>query len=412
MNVDELFDEIIKQTEKINIIWKDNNYSSKKVRKDVENNFFHNKNCDFVNKFAFFYALNNRINEKYNNFLKILFRFFSWKKEKKLLAKIKQFLNYPNFANSKLIILQKCENFLKGEDCFESDNNENGLKIQAKKQENIITKKDREIKLEKVNEDVKNLKEEENVEIQKDGKQKEADANIKDKEISIKSKQPIKHIETKKQIGKLNVCENIDNNKLNTREKIEISKEDLLKFNKHSNLVKPLNLKVGEAKVEINLNPNSKNFQMANDGAIESELTCAKDLKNTDADYIYYAQPQNELVNTNIEIKPKDFEKNIDEFNKNITDSRFVKNNLQSYQQQEREMIESEISKISKQDIQIIKDFMQEEINRQMDIAEKNGDVCKMPLSIKEAIEQKGAEKSQVINNNHNNPIINNKNNK
>lgn len=413
MSSDELFDEIIKQTEKINSIWQENNYSSKKIRKNVENNFFHNKKVNFIDKFAYFYALNNRINERYNNFLKILFNFFSWKKERKLLAKIKQFLNYPECTNSRLIILQKCENYINGEDCFESNNNSaGGRKLQSKQQENALNKNTKHLETNLLKQEMR-VDEQENAfskaphETKQENimdKNIENERNINEADFHYLNQSPLNN-ETKIEN---NVPEIKDNS---SREKIEITKEELL--NSDKKFFKTIGNIKNNNSVEIKYNSNNYIDNIPQKSSVNITKTANIFIDNNKKQFeesIFYEQPQDKILDQNF-IEKANNTSNKETVLNNYYNERLqtdVKSNNNSIQDQNK-IINDEIAKISEKDMQAIKDYMQAEMDKQMLIAEQNGEVYKMPISIEEAISKPNTEKSEVQVARPQNPVLKNK---
>lgn len=428
MSVEDIFDEIFKKAEYINDCWNNNGVSSKGVRKETEYNFFHNKNIKFADKCAYFYALENRIKQRYNGIFKILFRYFSWKKETKLLGRIKQFFSFPDNSDAKRIILEKSEEFLNGQDCFGGNNNKNGLKLQSTEQENK-QEKEQENKQEKSEEKTDDGKEKNSDEIKKDFKDKTVADNKqgaeKDNATNLKQADanPTK---TDTNGSPLNENEKTFNEKptetakktdqtdllkqnVATREKLEIPKSDLLNFSKVKTTKFAENLKKENSENKINSKQFADNnaMQKNNDFVLLQENF--SQTKKQD-DFI----PQYELLNksnTNSDINSKqvNFIRTEDAIKGNY-DKNSLSDSVKNYQISERqknEIIGAEISKISEEDLQSIKDFMQEEINRQMDVAEERGEVYKMPISIKEVIPPESSEKSQAqVNDNADDSVV------
>lgn len=417
MNVGEIFDEVFIKTTKINNCWRENSVSSKKIRKETEYNFFYNKEIDFISKFAYFYALENRIKEKYNSIFKIIFRFFSWKKETNLLSKIKKFLKTPEFLDAKSIILQKSEDKINGKDCFDENNNsvEN---LQNKIQEKKDIKKDKQIET-KVSSKIDNEINNEQIE-EKDEDTEIEDVNLKTTEsgneeisskqnLEINSQEQSKN-ETLKENSNLGGKDKVSTNKnVATREKIEISKDDLLNFKNEKKKISNKNESSDLSKIETNKNQNELELSINSDIIIDDIFL--KNHKQHDSKTLPYYQPSQNLDDINFAQNQNHFSKKendlIHNFNQSPKKSNFSDYNVSN--QQINKIASDEISKISEKDMQAIKDYMQEELNRQMIIAEEKGEIYKMPLSIKEVIDSKSSEKSEVQINREHNTILNNK---
>lgn len=134
MNVEQMLGDILDNAEKLNKYWNDNKISPKKIRKDVEFNYFKNKQSQFSTRFTYFYAFESRMKNRYSNVFKVIFRYFAWKKDTKLLSKMKLFLHYPDSSHAKMIIEIEIEKFLNGEDCFGSNSDKkNGKNLKNSK---------------------------------------------------------------------------------------------------------------------------------------------------------------------------------------------------------------------------------------------------------------------------------------
>lgn len=360
----EMFNKILNLTASISESWKTNNLSSKKVRKQVENNFFHNNNADFASKFAYFYALDTRINTRYNNFLKILFRFFSWKKETKLLLKIKRFLNCFDSINSKTIILQKIDNFLSGENCFDAGENTNGKQHKQKIRNKIKPKQNKNLdnKIQAIakNDDITNEKDEPKSKEKAEQNLNENDAELLDKEDKGISEKL--NILDDKSFALNNAVKQTDVsfiNKTSVREKIEIPKQDLIseqKFNVKKNNQKTNHESLGNK--PIGKQNDVKNLTEINDCEfLITENNRQKIDEKTNKIEPYFQQQDS--------IEKYKTERNDGNcFSKTDKINHFFEKNLQevrvsdkSYEQQKNEILTENISKLSEKDVQQIKDL-------------------------------------------------------
>lgn len=418
MNIEEIFDNIADKSIKISRYWEENKIKSKYIIKDIEYNFFSNKNADFVSKLAYFYALDKRINTRYNNILKILFRFFQWKKETNLLNKIKQFLKCPTYLDSQSIILQKTNDYINGSDCFGSDNNNNGLQLHNKNNDKTIIKDKKETC--KPTENAKNLddnkiEKNEHNSVVEDGVVEVSDNNEEVKEpqyYNINQDSLDVEAEHKSNI----IVDGAQNNRnVEKREHIEIPKEDLLKADGIQSIKNKSNIKSNGTVNSFKSTPNTENLTIKNTEIKNTEnldtIVDGYNNNNILRDFAPPPEASNNVVDINLDVRQDSHSKTQVVFNANANQNaqtRTINNDIIT-EQQKNEIVGEEISKMSEKDIQAIKEVMQAELDRQMNIAEENGDVHKMPISIKEAISPTTNEKSEVQTNKTTNSVLNNK---
>lgn len=401
MSIEKMFDEILDKSIMILDFWADYKVSSKNIRKEIEYSFFHNENMDFANKLAYFYALDQRIKYRYDSFFKILFRFFSWKKETKLLTIMKMFLKCPDSSDSKSIILKKSEDFLNGEDCFDSNKNKrNGLKPKNREQEKKLTKLTKEIQQNDFKELERKVETEEKKnedfvleekELEKTETQAEKATNA-DEYVNI-NQEPLKdEFETKKNNQQI-VQEKV------TRERFEVPKEDLQKFEKQPLTQNKIILKTENVKEKTakNIVFESQTAQKDENNNILKSENLILDSTKKQNDFIPQYEQLSKTQDAGVLEKRSEILRTEDAV-KNYRNPNLQSENLsnKTYEQQKNEIVGEEISKFSEKDIQSIKEVLQEEMNKQMNIAEEKGEIFKMPLSIKEVIDQKPIEKSQA----------------
>lgn len=400
MNIQEMYDEIFLTATKINDFWANKKFSSKAIRKEVIYSFFYDKKANFYTKLAYFFALDNRIKERYNNILKIIFRYFAWRQEKKLLSKIKAYLKCPDSLDAKTIILKKSQDKLNGEDCFGSNGKLDGgrsLHNKMQKEQSLsVTQNTQDLKtdvdIQKVNVDEEEqVLDDEKSEISKD--RKTLDRTIeyeKPNDYALQKNIPKydAKLDADKSHESLSIRENIE---------VEVPKSDLIKL---GGLAMPQKDNSCESakleKIESALQQLTPTLCDKINNTPEKQEKIFADNKAKENDFVYYDKAQKNLLD-----KPA-----IQEHNRTTKDE-FLANDYtakssehaQSYEISERQksiIASEEISKISEKDMQAIKDIMQQELDNQMRIAEEKGEVYKMPLSIQEAIEHKPTEKSPV----------------
>lgn len=413
MSGDELYGEILNRSEKIYFEWRENKTSSRKIRRKVESVIFKNERCSFCEKFAYFHALEIRIDEKYSSFWKKLFRYFSWKKELKLLEKIKKHIKCERKSSSRSIILQKIDDFANGENCFESANkNSDGIKVHGRPKENQIEK--RKTKEEKnQNGEMKEVepKNKESFEKQDDFVQETKTEKKKDKTKGSDkmvfhdiNQEPVENKIVERENGVLPET---------TREKIVVPKQDL---NRAEKIFKNEKIAIAEQEAKEKNVISKQTAEQTGNVLHKDEIF--DELQKNGA----FLQHKEEVKSVSPYEQVDKIEKtNFDGLNAekkaennivNHEDKSFLQKNkhqdLFLEDQQKNAIIGEEISKISEKDMQLIKDVMQEELNRQMEIAEKNGEVFKMPLCIKEVLEPKTVEKSKVQSSQNSKPILKN----
>lgn len=331
-----------------------------------------------------------------------------------MLAKIKQFLNYPECTNSRLIILQKCENYIKGEDCFESNNNSaGGRKLQNKQQEKSLGKNAKHLETNLLKQEM-NIDEQENAFSK--APQETKQENITDKNIESKQNlnEPNFHYIYQSPLSnEIEIENNVPEIKDNSsREKIEITKEELL--NSDKKILKTIgNIKNNNL---VGIKYNSNNYidnipQKSSANITKSANIFIDNNKKQLEESVFYEQPQDKILDQNFIEKANNTgnkETVINNYNNERLQTYTKRNNNTSIQEQSK-IINDEIAKISEKDMQAIKDYMQEEMDKQMLIAEQNGEVYKMPISIEEAISKPNTEKSEVQVARPQNPVLKNK---
>lgn len=413
MNIEEIFDDIAGKAIEIDCRWRDDNISSKAIRKEIEHNFFQNDKADFIVRFAYFYALEKRIKARYGNILKRLFRYFQWKKETALLFKIKRFLRCPEYFDAQSIILQKIEDKLNGEDCFESDNtNKNGLKLQNKTDKTLDKKGKEEQNPE---ESLKNS----NADPIDKARQTESEYGFFEKEndgdevslspefYDVNRDDPIRPKDSTDNTVSCDAASVKRNDEV--REHIEISKDDLIKFDSRKVINDKSAVKNNAVKAEVKPLPKQSVAQVKSNESIKTECDFVDNAKRIETNSTEQATRYVADINVDaVKVSNAKAQDNLNVYFDKYPQTKDI-GDYNTYERQKSEIAGEEISKISEEDMQAIKDIMQEEINKQMSIAEERGEIYEMPLGIKEALAQPIAEKSEVQTNKTNDTILNKK---
>lgn len=425
MEIEEIYGAIFDKAKDIQSGWQRNKYSSKKIRNEIKFNFFRNKKVDFIEKMANFYAFYCRFCARYNNVFKIFFRYFSWKKDSKLLGKIKQFLKCPDQQEAREIILLAAQRWAGGDDLFDvAADNKNGVTLQnankAADNEQDKTRSHENVKT--IKDEVKLVDKESNIACDtscdnaKDDMGRDLAARDgvdmlpgelldaqKDKENAAQFDTNFYHLNQEP----LDIAPRANYNKGEgtTRERLEISNT----FDKPcgkvgtKKLVKSVDAKVIENGAENMYVDNAPApAQAAGRGNNATQVTGKADIA-TQCDKLAENAPAQKDGGLRFDRQKTTIStQKIDETRRGENENNYLSRIAQAErkneisERQRGEIAGEEIAKISEKDMQAIKDYMQEELNRQMDIAEKNGEIYKMPLTVSEAIPPVTKEKSAV----------------
>lgn len=410
-----MFEQIVVDAKKLSDYWNQNKISSKKVRKDVEFNFFKNKKSQFSTRFVYFYALDNRIKQKYSNIFKRFFRHSAWKKDTHLLSRMKTFLSYPNSADAEQIVIDELQNFLNGEDCFDSNNKRNGKHLkngrfkQDGKQKNQTVSKNNKI-------DVKNLKNNlndlgyEQDEAENDSPEKDSvfEPNINDKNPEPLMDETELEFVTEHDAEKDEVQQ--------TREHLEIEKESLTAFNNSKqNVFEVKTPELNPAKIVENNSPapavNEKvETKMQNISAPPSAQQDRKitPLSSTSTNSqerinITINQAKNTLqeqikdTTQNINDKAKFFMTTNDKNPESLPDESFFRQ--QNHDDQDSSIIRDEIAKLSEQDIQDIKRVEEQQLEQQSQQAIQNREIEHLSINLQQAYKVSSVERSSSVKN-------------
>lgn len=411
MDFKDIIEKVGQKTTTVIKHWKSDKFSSKKIKAEIENVFFV---CDanIIEKLAYFDALNSRIEIRYNNFFKKMFRYFSWKSDTLLLKKIKKHLNISENQDIMEVVSQKCDNETCGKDLTKSDKTDttkSGVKkdLSLKNLDNGKIKNSLEIKpTEATNEKVADSRVEQNNQdciVEQNTVEKIVTNDIKNSFEPTFNDVVLDNVDKNTEIKNMETM--LSNN--STREKIEIPKEDLINYNKtpfaNARKISSPNMTANKelvgVKIETGLSGNNDLIKNNEQDKLLDDKTLKSDVKQK-VDTIPYDKLEKNEVNINYQDKVESFKKtdNVNTYyDKTEKVSAVAGRNL--YEQQKNEILKDEIAKISEKDMQVIKDFMQAELDRQMRIAEEKGEVYKMPLGIKEALEHSEVERSKAQSN-------------
>lgn len=407
MQGEEIFENIAEEAVKINRRWADDAMPSKAVTAEVEYAFFQNGNADIISKAAYYYALKERVRVRYGNIFKKLFRFFQFKNETALLVAVKKLLNFGDSSVFKSADL-RCGGDA-ADPCGGSDQCDGSGSVDEKSGTDLQKKANAKphTEGEKQHETVKNFAKKPYADLADEIKQ-EILAERKDtvdkkagKETAVRmgrnnaaatsadSAQDNKNL-TADGIG------NASSAKQNAgvKERIEIPKEDLLSGGSRQ---KPDKKAVDEIKpVKTGVKSVAETPAKTVGEKIVNDFNYADTLIRKPVFTERLAD--NAAVDINFDTKkainPKPQENVAVYYDKRPKS--VIANEPAAYERQKGELAGEEIAKMSNEDIQAIKEVLQEELNKQMDAAERNGEVYKMPVGIKEALNHSIDEKSEA----------------
>lgn len=193
------------------------------------------------------------------------------------------------------------------------------------------------------------------------------------------------------------------------REHIEISKDDLIKFDSRKVINDKSAVKNNAVKAEVKPLPKQSVAQVKSNESIKTECDFVDNAKRIETNSTEQATRYVADINVDaVKVSNAKAQDNLNVYFDKYPQTKDI-GDYNTYERQKSEIAGEEISKISEEDMQAIKDIMQEEINKQMSIAEERGEIYEMPLGIKEALAQPIAEKSEVQTNKTNDTILNKK---
>ena len=139
----EYTDNVINRGFEIYDEWIEKKHNSRKIvasAEDAVKLFAERKNkIAFIDALAYLFALDTRIKEKYNNILRCLFSYFSWRRETRALKALKITLNIPlgeaDIRNAIAVELEKLADKLENEWNEEGDDDTHGGKRNGKAEE-------------------------------------------------------------------------------------------------------------------------------------------------------------------------------------------------------------------------------------------------------------------------------------
>lgn len=412
MNVEEILGEILDRAEKLNEYWDDNKISQKKIRKDVEFNFFKNKKSQFSTRFAYFYAFQIRTKKRYNNIFKALFRYFAWKKDTKLLSKMKTFLDYQDNSNTELILKKEVQKFFNGENRFGRDgNNKDGKNLKNDKKNLNIGQKN-QLPNQK-NEQTKNLDETNKNDLgYEDEKQEDRKTVTKDAkfEPNINDKNP-------ESLSDKGVAENAIETEfaerdLQTREHLEVSRDDLTNFETNTAQHKPTYIDQMQKVTPLGSKSNNEpthsaiESERANPQGVSAQSTTKQEMRTA----VYSGKMENNRTtannvanktqNVNVEIA-KNAEQKLDTREKFV-----ITQNDKNPEPADIPLIErhdndpdslaDQMEALTEQNIQDIKSVVEQHMEEQSRQAIEQGDFDKMSINLQKAYGVEHSERSSV----------------
>ena len=152
-NLNQYTDNVINRGYEIYDEWIDKKHNSHKIVASAENavKLFKKRKTmvAFIDALAYLFALDTRIKENYNNILRCLFSFFSWRRETRALVSLKSELNIPlkeaDIRNVIAIMIEKLAEKLENGWYEEGDDETHGGKRNGKAEDEAATE-EKEIK--------------------------------------------------------------------------------------------------------------------------------------------------------------------------------------------------------------------------------------------------------------------------
>jgi hypothetical protein len=145
-------DSVINRGYEIYDVWKEKRLSSRQIVALAENavKLFKKRKsaASYIDALAYLFALDTRIKEKYNNILRCLFSFFSWRREIRSFRSLKNALDIPlgetDIRNVIAVEIEKLAEKLENEWNEENDEETHGGKRNGKADDEAMTVKEKE----------------------------------------------------------------------------------------------------------------------------------------------------------------------------------------------------------------------------------------------------------------------------
>lgn len=385
--------------------WKKKKISSKKIRKEIKNNFFERDSLHSLIKLSYLYALEYRIKNRYNSFLKRFFRYLPWKNETKLLFDMKKTLNNEDYIVKQMSFLN--------ENSSNSNVNSNGGAGSSNYEKNSNENKDKNFDKIKVpfeiNDDAIVDMNGNEISLEEIGLE---DFEIEDvDEFELKSEEPTENLENdlmgaeKSKDG----IENVQTEPLkNERKIINIVVDKDYKIVLENALEKGLK---NDYRVPIDIDKTKENKskqviekkQLENTGVLAEDIVQIMDLIYNDGVvqkenekivnyYTDYAMESNEPINAENDDQQAERNENAGHHNQ--------RDDL-TFENRERLRINDEIINMGEENLSIIRDAMQEQLNNQIRQAENNHFLNREAIDV-EVDNHDVAERGQVNNNDNN----------
>ena len=185
--------------------------------------------ASFVEALACLFALDIRVNEKYDTFLKCLFSYFSWRRETNALKRNKNTLHITESTDIRTVIeieLQRLREKFEGEESDEGDDETHGGKRNGKAEEEVAAEEKGQEQAQEQSKDENAEKTSEEEEAEQASEEKEETAEREQIEESLKE-------DVEKQMNEQEETASADQN-----DKEEVGKEEHYKIKEESNDIK------------------------------------------------------------------------------------------------------------------------------------------------------------------------------
>lgn len=397
---------VISAAARFSVKWKEGGYSSRKVVKEVTS--IVGKGVYSVQSCAALLALENRIAERYSSILTTLLHYFSWKRESSLLNRLKGALKIPRNVTVAHYVRSSDASGDESAEGVRSGDGKRGAEkeeIKDKKEEKVSVKtgvQPSELK-DGINEETERLMDEgeetspDKIAVNED--KEECDKRLRGEEISPDS--DIKDFSNRSDAYKIpeNDVKKTDERSFKNKSEREIPVKNCAEAPAEKAVKRTSAGKgVGVLPTDVPLETYGRIFGQKTDGA-------------TPLRYEHYNRPSESVAPAaqSVRLNPAEnkdgrvvpSEKSAErpsEFPSERQSESSARNAPLSEENKARIRAREEFAKMSEEEIAAVRQAMQESLDREMEIAEANGEIYKMPITVKEAFEKSDAERSERSN--------------
>lgn len=380
--------------------WKEGKFSSRRVVSEIQKAF--GKGIYGVQTCALLLALENRIAERYATFFKMIFRWFSYKKESRLLYELKRALKIPK--NVTIAQYMRFSDNMDGGD-FEGERSGGGKRRAEKqtlKEKKAFEKKDRQAA------EIKNSVKEQAEQRKAEGKEPETEKTER-KENLKRTEKPLYKKESSRQNAFKAQPESQEKQKAHAAtEKKPYAGNRKDQPSSENNADRTENTVAESVEQKKVLTDNT--FRIA-DVPLELYQNNFKEKSDEGTNAFrdeYYNRPLQKQPSSEQSVRPnasevkntgrvpteKSEELPAKKIGENDSDRPFQK---ATFSEENKARIEARgaFEKMSVEELTAIRQAMQESLNREMERAVANGEIYKMPITIKEALENPSTNRSE-----------------